>query len=563
MKNFLCSENFKNFFSNIEKVGVPVEQLATIIGNELYNIADDVFLGRCACEFHASPMPYSENGREIITELFLSPSGFDNDEVRTEHKTGDNGKVVFRSYPIKGRKWNRVQKEEIEFLHKSMFVIFGRARLTDIIKATITRDALTKLPNTAGFLAVGNGLAAQNKLHEYNAMYLNLKNFRCINSQIGGKHGDKVIIAYAKALHDLLSDDEYAARLGGDNFTLLVKKETTDMILENLTELTIEVQLDSTKMSFAIASRIGMYNIESGDKMPHVMDCIATAVGSARRNPALNVVIFTPEIMKRVAFEHTLTSLFPIAIKNREFVVYYQPKIDLTESCICGCEALVRWNRDGKLVSPADFIPVFERDGNVCTLDFYILDCVCRDIASWLSRGIEPVTVSVNFSKTHLHDPNLAQEIIDIINKYGIDTKYIEVEMTEMSDFNDYDAFKHLVSTMKNNGVVTSIDDFGTGYSSLNLLTDFMFDVVKLDKSFLDNISRTQSKTDEIVVRNIVKMIRELGMRVIAEGVETVEQAKFLKSIDCSMVQGYLYDRPLCVEEFIKRLQKRNYEKLL
>ena len=135
--------------------------------------------------------------------------------------------------------------------------------------------------------------------------------------------------------------------------------------------------------------------------------------------------------------------------------------------------------------------------------------------------------------------------------------------MTEMSDFNDYDAFKHLVSTMKDNGVVTSIDDFGTGYSSLNLLTDFMFDVVKLDKSFLDNISRTQSKTDEIVVRNIVKMIRELGMRVIAEGVETVEQAKFLKSIDCSMVQGYLYDRPLCVEEFIKRLQKRNYEKLL
>lgn len=562
MSNLICSENFKDFFLNIEKVGVPVEQLVNIISNEIWRIAEDACLGKSMCEFHASPMPYNADANSSAI-LCLSPRGFENDEVKTECTTGDNGKVVFYSYPVNGRKWDDDEKKEIEFLHRSMFVMLGRAHLTDIIRATITRDALTKLPNTSGFLAVGNGLAARNKLHEYDAMYLNLKNFRCINSQIGGKQGDKVIIAYAEALLALLEKDEYVARLGGDNFTLLVKKENTDKLLKKLRQMTIEVQLNGTTMTFSISSRIGMYNVESGDKMPHVMDCIATAVGNAKRNPAVNVVVFTPEIMKRIAFEHTLTTLFPNAINNREFVVYYQPKIDLTESRICGCEALVRWNREGKLVSPADFIPVFERDGNICALDFYMLECVCRDIAQWMKQGIEPVTVSVNFSKTHLHDPKLAQKIMEIINRYEIDTKYIEVEMTEMSDFNDYNAFKHLVSTMKDNGVVTSIDDFGTGYSSLNLLTDFMFDVVKLDKSFLDNISRTNSKTDEIVVRNIVKMIRELGMKVIAEGVETVEQARFLKSIDCSMVQGYLYDRPLCVEEFIKRLQNRDYEKLL
>ncbi len=148
---------------------------------------------------------------------------------------------------------------------------------------------------------------------------------------------------------------------------------------------------------------------------------------------------------------------------------------------------------------------------------------------------------------------------MNIIKKYGVDSRYIEIELTEMSDFNDYNAFKSLVTKMKDNGVLTSIDDFGTGYSSLNLLTDFNFDVVKLDKSFLDNIIRSQSKTDEIVVRNIVKMIKELNMKAIAEGVETAEQARFLKEIECTMVQGYLYDKPLCVEDFVKRLEKKVY----
>jgi len=135
--------------------------------------------------------------------------------------------------------------------------------------------------------------------------------------------------------------------------------------------------------------------------------------------------------------------------------------------------------------------------------------------------------------------------------------------MTEMSDFSDYETFKRLVTKLKENGVMTSIDDFGTGYSSLNLLTDFMFDIVKLDKSFLDNIIKNNSKTDEIVIRNIVRMIRELDMKAIAEGVETAEQALFLKDINCTMVQGYLFDRPLPEEEFETRLKTRKYSNLL
>jgi len=297
--------------------------------------------------------------------------------------------------------------------------------------------------------------------------------------------------------------------------------------------------------------------------MGYVMNCISTAINTARHSTTDDVVVFTTEIMNKIERERKLMHTFPTALKQHEFLVYYQPKVSLADNIMCGCEALARWKRDGVLVPPSEFIPIFERDGSICALDFYILDCVCRDIREWLEQGLEPVTVSVNFSKTHLHNPSISDDIMAIINKYAIDTRYIEIELTEMSDFKDYEAFKTLVNNMKENGVMTSIDDFGTGYSSLNLLTDFMFDVVKLDKSFLDNMARSGSGTDEIVVRNIVKMIKELGMKAIAEGVETVEQASFLKDIDCTMVQGFLFDKPLSKEEFQNRLKLKEYNQMV
>lgn len=560
MDNLLCSDNFQRFFNNIENANVPINELAKIISKELSVLAPDISLGRSLTVFVSPPMPYNRDGTSIETQLFLSPDGFEPDEVRCEFVTGDNGKATIISCPAKGHTWTDDEKQEIRFLHKCMFVIFGRTRLNGIIRTTLSSDAMTGLPNVMGFSAIGDTLRKQNRLHLYTAMFINIKNFRCVNSQVGSRRGDEVLKQYAARIQSALDDDEYIARPGGDNFTLLVKKENSKKITELLSDVPVELPLDGSSIQFSMAARIGMYDIEEGDVMSHVMHCISIAVNSARRSAAVDTVICTPDIMRKIERENTLTSLFADAIENHEFIVYYQPKVDILSSAMCGCEALVRWKRGDNLVSPAEFIPVFERDGNICTLDFYMLETVCRDIERWTKMGLEPVTVSVNFSKTNLHDPHLAEHIMEIIRRYNIETKYIEVEMTEMSDFNDYNAFKTLVSKMKENGVVTSIDDFGTGYSSLNLLTDFMFDVVKLDKSFLDNISRSGSKTDEIVVRNILNMIRELGMKAIAEGVETAEQAKLLKSMGCTMVQGYLYDRPLCVDDFLKRLENKQYE---
>ena len=249
-----------------------------------------------------------------------------------------------------------------------------------------------------------------------------------------------------------------------------------------------------------------------------------------------------------------ISSVFPDTLIREEFAVYYQPKVGLSDNSLCGCEALTRRIRNGKIISPADFIPVLEREGTICRLDFYVLDKVCADIKRWLDMGLVPVRVSTNFSKLHLHNEDFADRIIGIINKHGIDPSLIEVELTESSGYEDYEALAEFVRKMKSYGVSTSIDDFGTGYSSLNLLKDLDVDIIKLDKSFLDNLG-DEKKSDEVVIRHIVNMVNELDMKVVAEGVETNVQADLLENFSCSMSQGYLFDKPLPCSEFEKRLR--------
>ncbi len=563
MKNSICSENFRKFFGSIDKVGLSTEELVDAIRENIYLISDELGLGRLTIAFFSPPSPLEKSGTDANVTLFEDPDGYETQTITKEFLTTGGGKVTFTANSSKNTCWDDTDIENVVFAFKNMFAMSGRARLSDIVKKSLSTDIATGLMNSNGFVTAGNVFAAQGLLGNYTAIYLNLKNFKLINGQIGNKYGDKVMSEYAITLARTVGKDGIVSRLGGDNFAILVKKERADEIIKLIDGIDLSIEYNGSKSHFCISARAGVYSIKDEDKMPHVMNCISAAVSAARRHPTKHVVIFTPEVLYKIMHEQEIAASFPSALRNREFLVYYQPKVDLETNEICGCEALVRWMRNGKLVPPMDFIPLFERNGSVCELDFYMLDNVCRNIREWLEKGLEPVTVSVNFSKTHLHNTNIAEDILAIINKYGIDSKYIEIEMTEMSDYSDYEVFRNLVTKLKENGVMTSIDDFGTGYSSLNLLTDFMFDIVKLDKSFLDNIIRENSKTDEIVVRNIVRMIKELDMKTIAEGVETAEQARFLKDINCTMVQGYLFDKPLPEAEFETRLRTRKYDNVL
>lgn len=245
------------------------------------------------------------------------------------------------------------------------------------------------------------------------------------------------------------------------------------------------------------------------------------------------------------------------AAQNGEFVVYFQPKVSISDLRVAGAEALVRWNCDGEILPPIKFIPFCERTGLVIDVDFFVLEETCRKMREWMDKGIELVRISVNFSKYHFNETGVAEKIYRVIRSYGIPSEYIEVEFTETAYLDKEELLEYTVDKLRSYGIKSSIDDFGSGYSSLNLLQNMDFEVVKLDKSLLGK--GVENEKARKVISNIIKMAKELEMEVLAEGVETPEELKLLRDLKCDIVQGFLFDRPLPANEFEKRLRKKVY----
>ena len=457
-------------------------------------------------------------------------------------------------YPEKGYKWSKEELDDLYFIAENLFIMGGRVRMLSIMKKISITDIGTGAANMNGFVMYSEQLAARNLFKNYNVLFINLKNFKFINRIAGEKQADSILKRYTHRIMNYIESDERIARPGGDNFLLLIRKERLNDFLKFISNVVFDIEQAGEKNNLIVNTRAGIYNVNECDTVNDAIEGAATALGAAKKSGHCDIVNFEADMLNRTLKANEISSIFPQALRDNEFVVYYQPKVSLEDNSLCGCEALTRWIRDDKLMPPMEFIPVLEHEGTICRLDFYVLDRVCGDIKKWLDSGLEPVRVSTNFSKLHLNNENFAEEIIATINKHNIPPSYIEVELTESSGYDDYEALAEFVRKMKEYGVSTSIDDFGTGYSSLNLLKDLDVDIIKLDKSFLDNLG-DEKKSDEVVIRHIVNMVNELDMKVVAEGVETSVQADLLEEFRCSMAQGFLFDKPLPHDEFEKRLK--------
>ena len=244
---------------------------------------------------------------------------------------------------------------------------------------------------------------------------------------------------------------------------------------------------------------------------------------------------------------------FGSALEKEEFMVYYQPKVNLRDYHMVGAEALCRWKHQGELIAPFKFIPVLERSKAICELDFYMLDHVCRDIRKWLDEGKKAVRVSVNLSRRHMGDPDLSDHILRIIDRYEVPHNYIEIELTETTTDVGFSELRKIVSTMQAQGIRTSVDDFGVGYSSLNLIRELPWDVLKIDKSFLP-CAVDENDQKYIMFKHIIAMAQNIGLECIVEGVETIQQVRILKENNCYLAQGFYFDKPLQKEEFESRL---------
>lgn len=483
--------------------------------------------------------------------------------VTVKYPIFETGMSICTFYAKEGYFWNEKEKADVKFFGQILFVTGGNSWLMEMMKKTAVTDAKTKLPNTAAFMSYGESMIAKNRMVGHTVGILHIKNFRYIHKKLGHSKADDILKKFGNAVTNFLAVGEMLAILGGDNFVVIVKNERLDSFTDYLSQITIPLNTGSNIIAFDVIARAGFYEATAKDSLDEIMNAAFVALDVARAKETSDFVKMDPYMMKRIMQEKEISSVFPKALKEMAFCVYYQPKVDMEDNSVCGGEALVRWEKDGEIIPPAQFIPVLEREGKVSSIDFYVFEKVCQSIRRWIDMGIEPVRISVNFSKLNLYNRNLTNEILAIMNKYGITSDYIEIELTEMSGYEDYEALCVFINNMKELGIKTSIDDFGTGYSSFNLIKDLNADIIKLDRSFLVNIANEyegQGKTDEIVIKNIVNMVNELDMEVIAEGVETIAQAEFLKKINCLKVQGFLFDKPMPEDEFEKIIsQKKHY----
>ena len=549
----LCTELYRSFFNKIKDMTFDMEDFISKVSQSFEDIANVLNIGKCGEAFTAPQTNFNINGVSSSVVIYTSDDGFDDRPEVYSFRTGEGGSMSSVFYPKPNYKWNKDELEELKFLAENLFILGGRVQMLSAMRKIAVTDTNTGAANMNGFFIHCEEHYKNNTFKDYAVIFMNIKNFKFINRLAGERQGDIILRNFTHKLMNFMKDGEKVARPGGDNFCVLINKKRIEEFLSMLLNVSFAVKLPNENRVVSIHSRVGIHAVKDSDDVKIAVSAASTALNSAKKSGRSDVMWFHSDMLDKTLKANEVSNSFPEALRNNEFEVYYQPKVSLADNVLCGSEALSRWIRDGKIISPAEFIPVLEREGTICRLDFYVLDRVCSDIKRWLEAGIQPVRVSTNFSKLHLHDENFADSIIEIIKKHGVDPSYLEIELTESSGYEDYEALAEFVHKMKEFGISTSIDDFGTGYSSLNLLKDLEVDIIKLDKSFLDNLG-SKKKYDEVLIKNIVNMVNELDMQVVAEGVETQFQAELLQNYSCSMAQGYLFDKPLPCEEFEKRL---------
>ena len=540
----------EKFISGMNKVS---DSLSDEVIDSISDLCEVLGIGQIKINFYDSPMHEQKNeGHSLI--LYNAGDVVSKGNIVKKFVNNPGNVVIYNIYRLDSApEWTDTDHERIGLFVETLYSYNGRTRLLQITDRLTYRDEGLDMWNLKYFMRHVAKVIREGKIGNYFGIYFNLKGFSVINQQIGRERGTEVMKRYIHGIADMEEDDEIVCRVGGDNFVGIVKKkrlEGTEAYLSGK-----DVVVDDN-YSVNISAVAGFYVVDNPRdiKSPvDLMDRISAAFHMARRGVS-NFAYFDEKIVQLQAHTKWVEAQFPFAISNEEFKVFYQPKIGLKDNKIAGAEALCRWFHDGNVIPPMEFIPVLEQSINVCELDFYMLDHVCKDVRRWLDEGKHVVRVSVNLSRRHLTDTKILSKVIDIIDRNNVPHEYIEIELTETTTDVEFKDLKVLVSGLQNVGISTAVDDFGVGYSSLNLIRDIPWNVLKLDKSFLPDEHDNKEEEKEIMLKYIIAMAQSLGLECIVEGVETAEHVQILKDNACFLAQGFYFDKPLPKEEFEKRI---------
>lgn len=382
-------------------------------------------------------------------------------------------------------------------------------------------------------------------------------NFEKLNNLYGLQKADQVLADFAKMITEYNESVVLCCRSVADHFIFLVSYQDNNLecVLKKLRN-DFENRISSQYEDAFPQLRIGVYLVTNPNES---VEAMVEYANMARKNSQLQeqsrVVYYDADVFRNMEKIRKIERRMKSALEKKEFKVYLQPKFNLETGEIVGAEALVRWiQSDGTMVYPDEFIPVFEKNGFIVELDFYVLGEVCQMIRKRLRDKRGCVPISINQSRVLLQNRDYVARVASVLAQYDVSPRFIELELTERIFRNDLKELASVMNELKEIGISWSIDDFGTGYSSLNLLKELPVDIIKIDKSFLDETE--SSETSKIIIRKTVELTQELDMTVVCEGVETENQADYLRGIRCDVAQGYLYARPMPMKDFEAMLDK-------
>ena len=431
-------------------------------------------------------------------------------------------------------------------------------RLNNIIKLRETaamvnkaqKDELTGLYNKQFFLHKVQELLEENSHQKYDLLCVGIERFKLVNDTFGVYYGDKVLKYMAAMMKDIAREVGICGRFGADSFyAVLPYREYTN---ENFEPWIRRVENFPIEMDIKI--HCGIYAIEDASIPVEAMcDRAQLAADKNRGKYDEYFCVYDDSLRKKLLHEQFIIGNMKPALEEHQFQVYYQPKYDLNTGRVAGAEALVRWiHPEMGMISPGDFIPLFETNGFISQLDEYVWECACQDIRSWRDKGYPPIAISVNVSRADIYNPKLIDNLLALIAKYDIPMKYLHLEITESAYTENPQQIIRVVGRLRELGFLIEMDDFGSGYSSLNMLAEMPVDVLKLDMGFIQ--TETRKASGKGILSFVISLAKWLNLAVVAEGVEQKEQIDVLRSMDCNYAQGYYYSKPL---------EKSSFEELI
>ena len=469
------------------------------------------------------------------------------------------------------RHTDRTWEEEKNALCRISHQIFNRLRMLKNaekdqreLNRKLNYDALTGLPVYNKFVDKLEAYMAANGKTGLYFVSSDFSNFQYVNEMYGYEVGDRILHDFAVALQEKCKEGVLFCRVTSDHFVGVLKEDSVEdarqayLTFTNSFVKRINSRYDQCNLVIAT----GLYGITENDwSVSSMMDNANEARKQCKTQKVDSAVeIYTDKIRRDLENTRAIVSGMVSAYNNKEFHAYLQPKVSLHTGKVVGAEALVRWIKaDGTMVMPGKFIDIFERNGFITKVDFAILDQVMEYLRDALAQGEEVVPISVNFSRRHNEYADFVPNILKRLKDYKVPSDLLEVEVTESVFMSDLNKLTNNLETLRDRGVEISVDDFGSGYSSLNLLSKVAVDTVKLDKQFLDDTMNSErEETALTIIKYLTKMLRHLGFKVLAEGVETSEQLEMLRLADCDIVQGYFYAKPMPIGEFRTFLQEFN-----